>query len=53
MALPALSVVSDNDTTDQSQDQNTPDIAQHQKLMRYMKATNIAEDLDAELLSQI
>ncbi len=44
MAHSALAVVADD---------NRPDVEQHQKLLRYMNAINIAEDLDAELLSRI
>lgn len=43
--MAALSVV--------PQEEDKPDIQQHQKLLKYIDAVNIAEDLDDELLSQI
>lgn len=48
MAQPSLAVVP-QDTAGEAM----PDIQQHQKLLKYINATNIAEDLDESLLSEI
>lgn len=49
MAQSALAVVPDEAAAGEA----TPDIKQHQKLLGWIKSANIAEDLDAELLSKI
>ncbi|MDE2099597.1 MAG: co-chaperone GroES [Patescibacteria group bacterium] len=48
MVLNALAAV-----PNQPDSEATPDIQQHQKLLRWIKSTNIAKELDAELLSRI
>lgn len=49
-----MALAYDSDYSKDIDDQdNTPDVQQHQKLQSYLKSQNIAEDLDPELLSRI
>lgn len=52
MAQSALAAVP-MDTASETASQAQPDIAQHQKLLAYIKAVNIADSLDDEMLSKI
>ena len=53
MAQSALSVVPMDADSEAMPAEAQPDVAQHQKLMGWIKAVNIADELDAELLSKI
>ena len=53
-ALAAVPMDADSEATpDAGSAQAMPDVAQHQKLLKWIKAVNIAENLDAETLTKM